>query len=261
MDDAKVVELRNVSLMLGQRRILRDISWAVRKGEHWALLGPNGSGKTTLLRLINGYLWPTLGRASVLGRPFGSCDLRELRKSIGFVSPFISEQIPAELKVLDVVLTGGFASIGLFASSSKTEIDRAKKLLKFFGCGRLLNSRYVTLSQGERQRVSIARALMCSPRLLTLDEPCSGLDLTAREVLLGLLQKIGRMRRGPTMIFATHRVEEIMPTFAHAMIIKSGQVVRSGPKSFVMMSKTINSAFSTNSRLLKRNGRYSLSMA
>lgn len=252
-----VVELRNVSLVFDDRMVIRRVDWIIRKGQHWALIGPNGSGKTTLLRMINGYLWPTTGSATVLGKKFGTCDLRELRKSIGFASSFMSERTPFELPVLQVVLSGRFASIGLYDAPSGNEVKKARSLLAKVGCLRLAAKSYHTLSEGEKQRVVIARALMSSPKLLILDDSCAGLDLDAREDLLRLVDSLGQSAASPTMIFATHRVEEISPVFTNVLLIKSGRVVASGPKKAVLTSKNLRRGFGRDLIVVRNKGRFS----
>ena len=250
-----VLDLRNVSLTIGKRKILNNLSWDIQKGQHWVLIGPNGSGKTTLLQIINGYRWPSTGTAAVLGKPFGSYDLRELRKRIGFVSSFVSERIPAELPVLDIVMGGSSSTIGLFELPSGPQVKKAKSTLKSIGCGALYKSQYGTLSDGEKQRVLIARALMSSPTLLTLDEPCSGLDIAAREAFLKLLTQIIRTK-GPTIILATHRIDEVVRAFSHCMIIREGQVVCSGRKTMVLTSRNLTNAFGVKIHVIPHGGRY-----
>lgn len=251
-----IVDLRGVSLTLGGRRVLRHVDWVLRKGEHWALIGPNGAGKTTLLGLINGYLWPTTGSVVVLGRRFGAYDLRDLRKSIGFVSSFMSERTPADLSVLEVVLSGRFASIGLYEQPTEPDVRKARALLSRVNCLPLGSKPHYTLSQGERQRVLIARALMSSPKLLILDEGCAGLDLDAREDLLSLLDSLGRSTTGPTMIFSTHRIEEISPVFTHVMLIRKGTIVASGSKKTVLTSKNLRRCFRRDLTVVRKKGRY-----
>jgi iron complex transport system ATP-binding protein len=250
-----VLDLRNVSLVIGRRKILNNLSWTIKRGQHWALIGPNGSGKTTLLQIINGYLWPSTGTAAVLGKSFGSYDLRELRKRIGFVSSFVSEKIPAELPVLDVVMGGSSSAIGLFELPSRLQLKKAKLILKNVGCGPLYKSQYGSLSDGEKQRVLIARALMSSPTLLALDEPCSGLDIAAREAFLKFLTRIMK-RKESTVIFATHRIDEIVRTLSHAMIIRGGKVVSSGAKSSVLTSRNVTNAFGAKIFVIQHGGRY-----
>ena len=256
MDHERVVELHDISVTLHGTKILQHLNWLIRNGQHWALIGPNGSGKTTILRLINGYLWPSSGTATILGKRFGESDLRELRKSIGFASSFMSEETPPGLCGLDVVLSGRFASIGLYNRPSPSEVRKATSLLKKVGCLHLARKPYRTFSQGEKQRVVIARALMSSPKLLILDESCDGLDLDAREKLLRLLDSLGRMKTSPTLIFSTHRVEEISSIFTHVLMIKKGRIVASGPKRTVLTGRNLSKGFMRHVSVVVRNGRY-----
>jgi iron complex transport system ATP-binding protein len=206
--------------------------------------------------MINGYLWPSTGCAAVLGKKFGACDLRELRESIGFASSFMSDKTPPELPVLQLVLSGRFASIGLYAQPSTREVKKARSLLRRVGCLQLAAKPYCTLSQGEKQRVVIARALMSSPKLLILDESCAGLDLDAREDLLSLVDFLGRLTKAPTMIFATHRVEEISPVITHVLLIKNGRIVASGPKKAVLNTENLRKGFRRDLIVVRRKGRY-----
>ncbi|MFI5449189.1 MAG: ABC transporter ATP-binding protein [Candidatus Bathyarchaeia archaeon] len=258
MDNQNIVALHNVGIVIDGKKIIRTINWRIKEGQHWALIGPNGSGKTTLLRLINGYLWPASGTVDVLGKQFGEYDLRELRKSIGFASSIMSEKIPEELSVLETVLSGKFGSIGLHDRPTSKETKQAISLLRKVGCFRFAKKPYRRLSQGEKQRVIIARALMSSPKLLALDESCDGLDLDARENFLAFLDSVGRLRHGPSMIFATHRVEEIPVSFTHALIIREGRTVASGPKRITLTSKNLSKAFTRNVSIVARKGRYSV---
>ncbi|HYW01999.1 MAG TPA: ABC transporter ATP-binding protein [Candidatus Acidoferrum sp.] len=257
MDNQNVITLRNVSVVLDGKKIIQNVDWTIKQGQHWVLIGPNGSGKTTLLRLINGYLWPSSGSVTVLGKQFGKYDLRELRKSIGFASSIMSEKIPENLSVLETVLSGRFGSIGLHDRPTINERKRAIVLLRKVGCFRFAKRPYSTLSQGEKQRVIIARALMSSPKLLALDESCEGLDMDARENLLDFLDSVGQLRRGPSMIFTTHRVEEIPSSFTHVIIIREGHTVAAGSKKNTLTSRNLTKAFKRNVSVITRKGRYS----
>jgi len=257
MGNENIITLSNVSIAIDGKRIIRNVDWTIKQGQHWVLIGPNGSGKTTLLRVINGYLWPSSGSVIVLGKQFGKYDLRELRKSIGFASSIMSEKIPENLSILETVLSGRFGSIGLHDRPTINDRKRAISLLKKVGCFRFAKRSYPTLSQGEKQRVIIARALMSSPRLLALDESCEGLDMDAREDLLDFLDSVGRLQRGPSMIFTTHRVEEIPSSFTHAMIIRDGHTVAAGTKKNTLTSRNLTKAFKRNVSVITRNGRYS----
>ena len=223
-----MITVENVSFRRNNKRILHDVSWSVQQGEHWCLLGLNGSGKTTLLNIINGYIWPTEGEVHVLGHTFGQTNLPELRKEIGWVSSSLQQRFREHDTVFRIILSGKFASIGLYDEVDERDIERAKELMKLLQCEHLQNQAYGVLSQGERQRVLIARALMPSPKLLILDEPCTGLDLLAREQLLQFIEKVAAEPNGPTLIYVTHHVEEILPCFTHTLLMREGEVFASG---------------------------------
>jgi iron complex transport system ATP-binding protein len=243
---ASIVELTHVSLQRGGKWILQDVSWYVQPGQHWAVLGANGSGKTTLFQILTGYLWPTEGQVTVLGKRFGTFDLRELRKSIGIVSASVRDQFqssqPSERSV-DVVVSGKFASIGVYDEVTPDDEERAMHLLAVFGCLDVANQPFHTLSQGEKQRVLLARAWMANPALLVLDEPCSGLDIPGREQLLMAIRRLMREPNGPTLIFVTHHAEEILPEFQHTLLLHQGKVMAQGPTSHVVTSKRLSECF------------------
>src|SRR5690625_3713853 len=190
-----VIEIENVHWHRGEDWILNNIDWSVRSGEHWALLGLNGSGKTTLLNMITGYIWPTEGRVSVLGHRFGTVDLRELRKRIGWVSSSFQERIHPRENALEVVLSGLCASIGLYEEPDAASVEKALELMASLGCRHTAHRAYTTCSHGEKQKLLIARALMAEPDLLILDKPCTGLDFVARESLLNDIAELARRDR------------------------------------------------------------------
>lgn len=262
-----VLDLRDVELTLNHNAILRRICWQVKLGQHWAVLGANGSGKTSLLRVVTGYLWPSGGQVEVLGNLFGQVDLRQLRKRIGLVSSALSEMIRRGQTARQIVLSGAFASTGLFDAADADQQARADELLARLGCDRLAEHLYGTLSLGEQQRVLIARALMAEPELLLIDEPCAGLDLPGREVLLETIDALAadgasRVRRGgsrgprTTLVMVTHHIEEITPRFTHALILKAGQVLAAGPKDEVLTDANLQAAFDLNIELDRRHNRY-----
>lgn len=238
-----VVDLADVTLVRSGSVILRDVSWRIMPGEHWALLGANGSGKTSLLSIVSGFLWPSEGSASVLGERFGQTDLRELRKRIGWVSPALQEWIPVRDTGLDTALTGLRGTLGVRAEHSGEERDCARGLLNFLGCGAQADQPFRTLSQGERQKVLIARAMVSGPQLLIFDEICSGLDLAAREGFLETVERLAHEPGGPTLILVTHHIEEIVPAFSHAMVLRAGEVVAQGPRDDVLTSDVFSAAY------------------
>ncbi len=250
------IVLENVQFIRSKREILTDISWQVEPGQHWVVLGANGSGKTTLLLLLAGYLWPTRGSVTVLGHRFGTVDLRVLRRRIGWVGSFLQEQVPPHQRPLDLIVGGKYASIGVFDKPSAEDYRKAQYLAELMGCASVFNSPYGVLSQGEKQRVLIARALMADPQLLILDEPCSGLDLVARERLLEILDRMGRTPHGPTLILVTHHLEEIMPVFSHVLLLRDGRCAACGPKQCVLTDANLEAAFGVPMRVLGDGGRY-----
>ncbi|MUG66312.1 ATP-binding cassette domain-containing protein [Paenibacillus campinasensis] len=239
------LELDNVTWRREQKTVLTDVNWMVRNGEHWAVLGLNGSGKTTILNMINGYIWPTSGTVSVLGHRFGTVDLRELRKSIGWVSSSLQERIRPNESTLDVVISGKHASIGLYQKVEESDREKAEQLMKEFNCHHLLGRTYETCSQGEKQKLLIARALMASPRLLILDEACNGLDFLSREALLSSITALATRPDAPTLLFVTHHIEEILPVFSHSLLIRRGSIFGQGRSRDMLTSNNLSEFFET----------------
>ncbi|WP_027416536.1 ABC transporter ATP-binding protein [Aneurinibacillus terranovensis] len=238
-----IVTVDAVSWRREEGYILQDVSWKIEEDEHWAIIGLNGSGKTTLLNILNGYIWPTKGSVEVLGNRFGQCDVREVRKSIGWVSSSLQDKLYRNETVENIVLSGKFASIGLYDKPLEADYEKARALLTEIGCESFLNRPYQTLSQGEKQKVLIARALIASPKLLILDEPCTGLDIFAREQLLHTIQKIGSQPEGPTLIYVSHHIEEIVPAINHALLLKSGSVYAAGNTHDVLTGENLSKFF------------------
>ncbi|MGC9967408.1 MAG: ABC transporter ATP-binding protein [Syntrophobacteraceae bacterium] len=250
------IDIKNVRFVRNRRLILDDISWEIRPREHWVLLGANGSGKTTLLQILAGYLWPTSGDITVLGERFGEIDLRVLRKKIGWVGSFLQAQVPPSQKPLEFIVSGKYASLGIFDKPEARDFEDAARLAARLDCGKILDLPYAVLSQGEKQRLLIARALIHNPRLLILDEPCSGLDLVSREQLLSTLEDLGRSSEGPTMILVTHYLEEIMPAFSHVFLLKSGRCAAKGAKEQILRRDLLTQAFDIPIEAGSDNGRY-----
>lgn len=230
---------------MGERHVLRDITWTFREGEHWALMGLNGSGKTTVLNLITGYVFPSAGRLSVFGKRFGEHDWRRVRRSIGFISSSLQERFSGGETALEIVLSGMYGSIGLYDRPGKKERERALSLLDEFGCVTAARQQYAELSQGEKQKVLIARALMSSPRLLIMDEPCAGLDMFAREKLLTVIGAMAGKKSSPSLLYVTHHSEEILPLFTHALLLRQGMVHSAGSTGKVLTERTLSSFFNS----------------
>jgi iron complex transport system ATP-binding protein len=250
-----LIDARNISLSRNGRPILDNVSLTINSGEHWALLGPNGSGKTTLLTIITAYTWPMEGSVDVFGERYGSVDIREVRKRIGMVSSALFERVPPRDSLFDVVLSGRFASLGMWEEPSATDRERAREIIAFLDCERIADRPYGVLSFGERQRALIGRALMPDPRLLILDEPCEGLDMHSRENILNRLDTLASSAEGPSLLLVTHRVEEIPPRISHAIILKEGRILASGEKDKTITSENLTAAMDIGIDILRRNGR------
>jgi iron complex transport system ATP-binding protein len=231
------------SLLREEVDILRDVDWSIERGQHWAVLGPNGSGKTSLVRMLAGYQWPTEGTIEVLGEQFGRTDLRELRKRIGFASAAFGDWFSPGEDALSAVVSGFEASVGLWKEPSPEEWAQAREALAALGGLHLAARRLGVLSQGERQRVLIARTLVHGPALLVLDEPCEGLDPLARDRLLRDLARLAARPMAPALVQVTHHVEEIGPWVTHALLLSEGRVVAQGPASEVLTAAQLGRAF------------------
>lgn len=235
--------IKNTSWIKNGKALLKEIDWSVGVGEHWAMIGLNGSGKTSLINLIGGYEWPTKGQIDVLGYRFGQCDLREVRKEIGHVSPMIDRMLHPSDTVFDVVLSGYFASFGLYEQVSDEVKQLAQQAIKCMGMEALADKTYGILSQGERKKAQIARALINQPKLLILDEPCSGLDIQARENFLSELNTLVSGQWKCNMIYVTHHIEEILPFISHVLLMKEGQVSAAGRKEEILTSHRLSEVF------------------
>ena len=240
--------------------IIERVDWRVERGENWAILGANGSGKTSLLRALTGYLPPTAGTIRVLGETYGRSDWRALRTRIGLVSSSVHQMMDDGETALKAIVSGRYAQIGYWGEMTARDRRAAAAILAQVEARALRDRRWAYLSQGERQRVLIGRALMCAPRLLILDEPCAGLDPVAREHFLQFLGRLARTRRAPAMVLVTHHVEEVVPIFSHVLILKSGRVLAAGPRARVLNSRILSDAFAAPVRLARSRGRYSLAV-
>jgi len=256
-----VLEVSNLSVRRGKVLILEDVSWRVEQDQHWVILGANGSGKTSLLSALTGYLTPSGGEVSLLGRRYGETDWRELRRRVGLVSSAVRQMMAESEPALDTVISGKSAVIDYWGRPSAADRARASRILDRVECGYLVDRPWAWLSQGERQRVLIGRALMARPELLILDEPCAGLDPVAREHFLQFLDRLGKSPRSPALVFVTHHVEEIMPVFTHAMLMKSGKTLIAGLKRDVLSSRHLSEALDSTVRLKVIGERYSLAVA
>ncbi|MFT3870255.1 MAG: ABC transporter ATP-binding protein [Nibricoccus sp.] len=255
-----VLSVENLSVVRGSTRILNAVTWTVGCKQHWVILGPNGSGKTSLLRALIGYLTPSSGHIAVLGRVYGETDWRDLRERIGLVSSSLQISIPVAEPVIETVISGKFAQLDLWAKITRADTREAMRLLSLVGLSRLAERDWGCLSQGERQRVLIARALMAKPELLILDEPCAGLDPVAREHFLGFIERLARKRGCPSLVLVTHHVEEITPAFTHALLLRAGRVVIAGPRRTSLTSQSLGKTFAVAARLLSNRGHLRLAL-
>ena len=240
--------------------ILARIDWRVERGENWVILGANGSGKTSMLRVLTGYMPATAGEISALGETYGRYDWRDLRTRIGMVSSSIHEMMSGNETALKAVASGRSAQIGYWGEMTPGDRRTAASILRRVEALKLRDRPWGFLSQGERQRVLIGRALMARPKLLILDEPCAGLDPVAREHFVQFIQRLSRRRGGPALVLVTHHVEEITPAFSHVLILKGGRVLAKGPRDRVLTSANLSAAFGTPVRLSRRSGRYALAV-
>ena len=259
MKKVPAFELRSVSYVAAGRKILHSINWTVEQGEHWAILGPNGSGKTTLLRLACGYLWPNAG-GEVYRKGKILIHLPELRKSIGWVTSTLPAEIPSRERVLRTVVSGKFAQIGYVegfgGEATRQDYRLAERYLAQMRSGTLRDQEFGVLSQGEQQKVLIARARMTKPYLIILDEPCAGMDPGARENFLATLQSVGKQKKIPSLIFVTHHVEEILPLFRNTLVLKEGKVLHAGNTSDVLKRNVLEELYGMSLAVMKRKGRY-----
>jgi iron complex transport system ATP-binding protein len=252
-----VVRLSDVTVRRGGATLLHDVTWAVQPGERWVVLGANGAGKTTLLQVAAGNIRPTEGEVDLLGEPLAESDLDDLLPRIGWASAALADRLPADERVLDVVLTASYATVRRGAERyDAVDERRATDLLTQLGCRMLIDRPFGTLSEGERKRVQLARALMTDPELLLLDEPAAGLDLGAREALLRTLGRLAADPQAPALVLVSHHVEEVPPGFTHALLLRQGEVVGAGPIREVMRSSQLSACFGLPLLLFRHGERY-----
>jgi iron complex transport system ATP-binding protein len=241
----------------GDATLVREVSWVIRPGERWVVLGANGAGKTTLLQTLAGTIRPTRGKVELLGEALDDADLDELLPRIGFASAALADRLPADVRVLDVVLTASYATVRRGAERyDGVDEQRARDLLMQLGCRLLADRDFGTLSEGERKRVQLARALMTDPELLLLDEPAAGLDLGGREALIRTLARLAADPFAPALVLVSHHVEEVPPGFTHVLLLRDGAVVSAGPIRDVMRSSQLSACFGLPLLLFRQGERY-----
>ena len=241
---AAVLELVDVTVRRGDSVLLDRVSWTVEEDERWVVLGPNGAGKTTLLQIASAQLFPTQGSVDVLEERLGSVDVFELRPRLGLTSAALAERIPRHETVHDVVVSAAYGVLGRWREMyDDLDHDRAESLLRELGAKHLAPRTFGTLSEGERKRVQIARALMSDPELLLLDEPAAGLDLGGREDLVSTLSMLAYDPDSPATVLVSHHVEEIPPGFTHALMLRQGRVVAAGLLDQTVTEQNLSATF------------------
>ena len=254
---AAVVDLAGVSIIRNGSTLISDITWEVDEADRWVVIGPNGAGKTTLLQVVSAQIHPSSGVAGLLGEVLGVVDVFELRPRIGLTSAALAERIPRGERVHDVVVSASYAVIGRWREQyDELDHERADELLAQLRIDALADRTFGTLSEGERKRVQIARALMTDPELLLLDEPAAGLDLAGRETLVNTLGELAQDHYAPASVLVTHHVEEIPAGITHAMLLKDGKIVAAGPLRDTLTAENLTKTFDIELSLTEADGRW-----
>jgi iron complex transport system ATP-binding protein len=254
---AAAFELSKVSVVRPPKTLLNDVSWTVNEGERWVVLGPNGAGKTTLMQVVGTYMHPTTGTATILDEQLGHVDVFEIRPRIGHTSTQVADHIPPGEAVGDVIVSAAHAVTGRWIEQyDATDVARAGQIMGEWGIAALSKRTFGTLSEGERKRVLIARALMTDPELLLLDEPAAGLDLGAREDLMASLQVLSESDEAPVLVMVSHHVEEIPPGFTHVLMLRDGSVVAQGPIEQTLTAENLSRTFGQRITLDHSGGRW-----
>ncbi len=244
--ESHVIDLNMVTVIRGGKNILENIDWKVSAQDRWVIMGPNGAGKTTLMQICTGFLHPTSGTARILGERLGRTDVRELRTRIGLSSAALNNYLPLDETVFNTVLTAAYAVTGRWREKyDDIDFQRTEELLANWGLSNFSDRLIGTLSEGERKRTHIARALMSDPEILILDEPAAGLDVAGREDLVSRLAALAGDQRSPCLILVTHHVEEIPPNFTHALLLSDAKITATGPVQEVIKSEPMSIAFKT----------------
>ena len=254
---AAVVDLAGVTIVRGGATLVDDIDWTVDEADRWVVIGPNGAGKTTLLQILAAQIHPSAGVAELLGEILGTVDVFELRPRIGLTSAALAERIPRGERVHDVVVSASYAVLGRWREDyDDLDHARADDLLAQLRIAHLADRTFGTLSEGERKRVQIARALMTDPELLLLDEPAAGLDLSGRESLVRTLSELAQDAYAPASVLVTHHVEEIPAGITHALLLKGGRIVAAGPLRDTLTEANLAATFEMDLRLSEVDGRW-----
>lgn len=254
---AAVIELDNVTIRRGDALLLDGVSWSVDESDRWVIIGPNGAGKTTMLSILAAQLHPTSGEVTLLDETLGLVDVFELRPRIGITSASIADRIPKGEAVRDVVISASYSVLGRWRENyDPMDVARAEELMRQMRIDHLAARTFGTLSEGERKRVQIARALMTDPEILLLDEPAAGLDLTGREALVATLSEICTDPASPATVLVTHHVEEIPEGITHALLLRQGDIVAAGPVDQVLTSELMSDTFGIDLDITHTDGRW-----
>ncbi|WP_346619753.1 ABC transporter ATP-binding protein [Blastococcus montanus] len=255
--EGAVVRMAGVDVVRGQNHLLKGVDWVVEEDQRWVVLGPNGAGKTTLLQLAAAQLHPTRGEVRLLGETLGAVDVFELRPRIGLTSASLAQRIEPAERTGDIVVSAGYAVVGRWREQYDVhDLTRAAVLMEQWGVAPFANRPFGTLSEGERKRTQIARALMPDPELLLLDEPGAGLDLAGREDLVARLSDLARYHYAPAQVLVTHHVEEIPPGYTHALLLREGGIVAAGAADDVLTAEVLSETFGLSLSLTRTDGRF-----
>lgn len=256
-DPDLLVDMRDVEFVRGGRTLVGPVTWQVELDERWVVIGPNGAGKTTLIRMASAQEFPSAGTVFILGERVGATDMRDLRAAIGVTSSAVAQRVPEDEKVGDLVVSAGYAILGRWREDyDETDYQQALEVLEQVGAIHLMDRRWGTLSDGEKKRVLVARAVMTNPELLILDEPAAGMDLGGREDLLGYLGDLAMDPDAPAIVMITHHLEEIPAGFTHAMLLDEGEVVAQGLIDDVLTSENVSRAYHQPIEVTNDDGRY-----
>lgn len=253
-----IVDLQNVSYRKNGNVILEDVNWQVKEGENWIILGLNGSGKTTLLQMLNGYIFPSFGgKANVLGFQFGGCPIADLRKHIGWISNALSQNLSPTETGIEIVMSGKYASIGLWEKVSEEEFKEAEAIMEQLDIMKLRDRQYGTMSQGEKQKVIIGRALISNPDIIIFDEAFNGLDIFAKKDMSDLITKLAH-ETTKNIFFVTHNTDEILPVFNKALLIRNGKVHSQGDLKEVITQDNLQDFYGADVDVFERDERFFL---
>jgi iron complex transport system ATP-binding protein len=255
-----VLDVSGLTVTRRGTKVLTNLTWRVEPGEMWTILGPNGSGKTSLLSCLTGFLTPTSGRVSVLGETYGESDWIGLRRRIGIVSSSLRRMVDEEETALSVIGSGMSGQINYWGKLTRAEENAARRIAREIRCTPILERPWAVLSQGERQRVLIGRALISGPALLILDEPCAGLDPVARQRFLEFVQQLALKRHGPALVFVTHHLEEIPRACTHVLALRGGRAIAAGPCPSVIKNAVLGRVFGAPVRVTHRAGQWSMTV-